>query len=193
MEDFATFCKNMPKAPKAPKQQFINLTPNPVISPKTSWLTKNRLWNLVFLFAVPASIYLAAVMWNAWMLLLPLAITIAIFGFVPVDKSAVDNKEPHAVKAVKSAAYIWFATLIAFCFAGSKILSLIGLELGQFGLGESVFFIFLIPISILCDSNIPLASCFEITDSKNIPSMGSRICVGDSRVPYSIRSQNWKR
>ena len=182
MEDFT-------KLPTSDK----HLAREHVATKQPSWLTTNRLWNLIFLFLVPAEIYLAALMWNAWMLILPLATTITIFGFVPVDKSAADNKEPHAVKAIKSAAYIWFATLIAFCFAGSKILSLIGLELGQFGFGEAVFFIFLIPISILCYANIPLASCIEAKDSKTIPSMGSRICVSDSRVPYSIRSQNWTR
>ena len=159
---------------------------------QTGWLTKNRLWNLVFLFAVPAEIYLAAIMWNVWMLILPLATTIAIFGFVPTDKSAVNNREPQAIKAVKYAAYIWLATIIAFGFAATKILSLIGIELGQFGVGEVVFFIFLIPVSILCYANIPLSSCFEAKNPKDIPSMGSRICVSDSRVPYSIRSQNWK-
>jgi hypothetical protein len=107
---------------------------------QASWLTKNRFWNLIFLFAVPAQIYIAALMWNAWMLLIPLATTIAIFRFVPVDKSAIDNKEPHAVKALKYAAYIWFASITAFGFAASKILSLIGIELGQFGFGEVVFF-----------------------------------------------------
>ena len=68
---------------------------NQTVTIQTSWLTKNRFWNLVFLFVVPAQIYLAALMWNGWMLLLPLATTIAIFGFVPVDKSAVDNREPQ--------------------------------------------------------------------------------------------------
>lgn len=165
---------------------------NQTVTIQTSWLTKNRFWNLVFLFVVPAQIYLAALMWNGWMLLLPLATTIAIFGFVPVDKSAVDNREPQAIKSVKYAGYIWFFFVIAFVIAGSKILSLFGLELGQFGFGEVVFFIFLIPISILCYANIPLSSCVEAKDPKDIPLAGFSSSVGDSRVPYSIRSQNWK-
>jgi hypothetical protein len=160
---------------------------------QTSWLTNNRFWNLFFLFAVPTEIYLAALMWSAWMLLLPLATIIAIFAFVPVDKSAVSNREPQAMKAVKYAAYIWVATIIAFGFAGSKILSLIGLELGQFGFGEVVFFIFLIPISILCYFDIPLSSCVEATDPKDIYSIGSQLSVGDSRTSLSTRSRNWTR
>jgi len=159
-------------------------------SKQTSWLTKNRFWNLTFLFAVPASIYLTALMWNAWMLLLPLAITIAIFGFVPVDKSAVDNKEPQAEKAVKYAAYIWFFTIIAFGFAASKILSLIGIKLGLFGFGEVVFFIFLIPVSILCYFNIPLASCFETSRSGSIHHAASSLSVSDSSTPVGMRLHN---
>jgi len=184
MEDFtkqATVDNTLPKA-------AITLP-----SKQTSWLTKNRFWNLVFLFAVPASIYLAALMWNAWMLLLPLAITIAIFGFVPTDVGTITPAEARKDLFAKAACGIWFATLIAFCFAGSKILPLIGLELGQFGFGEAVFFIFLIPISILCYANIPLSSCVEAKDRKDTPSTGFRSSVNDPRVPYSIRSQNWNR
>jgi hypothetical protein len=157
-----------------------------------SWLTKNRLWNLIFLFTFPIGIFFAAVMWSLPLLLIPLAILIFVFKFAPVDKSAVTNREPQAMKAVKCAGYIWFFTTIAFGFAGSKILSLIGIELGQFGFGEVAFFIFLIPISILCYANIPLSSCIEAKDSKDVYNSGSRFCVGDSRVPYTIRSQNFR-
>ena len=160
---------------------------------QTRWLTRNRFWNLAFLFLVPLQIFIAAAFWSGWMLLFPIATTIAIFGFVPVDTSAADNKEPNAVKAIKYAGYIWFWSIVAFILAGSKILSIFGLEIGQFGFGESVFIIFLIPISILCYANIPLSSCVEAKDSSEITSMGSRLSVGDSRTPYIIRSQNWKR
>lgn len=135
---------------------------------QTSWLTNNRFWNLFFLFAVPTEIYLAALLWSAWMLLLPLATIIAIFAFVPVDEGTITPAEARRDPFAKAACGIWFATLVAFGFAGSKILSLIGLELGQFGFGEVVFFIFLIPISILCYANIPLSSCIEAKDASEI-------------------------
>lgn len=182
MEDFT-------KLPTSDK----HLAREHIATKQPSWLTTNRLWNLIFLFLVPAEIYLAALMWNAWMLILPLATTIMIFGFVPVDEGTITPAEARQDSFAKAACGIWCVTLIAFCFAGSKILSLIGLELGQFGFGEAVFFIFLIPVSILCYANIPLSSCVEAKDPKTISSMGFRSSVGDSRVPYSIRSQNWTR
>lgn len=165
--------------------------PREILSSKqTGWLTKNRLWNLVFLFAVPAEIYLAALMWNVWMLILPLATTIAIFGFVPTDKSAVNNREPQAIKAVKYAAYIWFFTIIAFILAASKILSLIDIELGQFGFGEVIFFIFLIPVSILCYANIPLSSCVERAEPGTIRHAASSLSTSDPKTPVGTRLHN---
>ncbi len=161
-----------------------------VIAKQTGWLTKNRFWNLVFLVAVPAQIFLAAIMWSGWMLLLPLATTIFIFGFAPVDKSAVDNREPQAMRAVKYAGYIWFFTIIAFILAASKILSLFGLELGQFGFGEVVFFIFLIPVSILCYANIPLASCFEAKNPSKIRHSGFLLSSCDGRTSLGNRANN---
>ena len=153
-----------------------------------SWLTKNRFWNLVFLFSVPASIYLAALMWNAWMLLLPLSITIIIFGFVPTDEGTITPTQARKDPFAKAACGIWYVTLISFCFAGSKILPLIGLELGQFGLSEAVFIIFLIPISILCYANIPLSSCVEIKDASELtPSVSS---LNDPRISLGTRIYN---
>ena len=161
---------------------------NQMAATQTGWLTKNRFWNLVFLFLVPAQIYLAALMWNGWMLILPLATTIAIFGFVPTDEGTITPSEARKDPFARAACAIWLATVIAFCFAGSKILSIFGLELGQFGLGEVVFFIFLIPISTLCHANIPLSSCVKIVECSELtPSI---LSTGDPRVSLGTRIHN---
>ena len=153
---------------------------------QTRWLTRNRFWNLAFLFLVPLQIFIAAAFWSGWMLLFPIATTIAIFGFVPVDTSAADNKEPNAVKAIKYAGYIWFWSIVAFILAGSKILSIFGLEIGQFGFGETVFFIFLVPVSILCYYNIPLASCVEKADPSEFNHGGINSSLKSSPLNYGI-------
>jgi len=185
MEDFTKQAPTNNSLPKA------SLT---LPSKQTSWLTKNRFWNLTFLFAVPASIYLAALMWNAWMLILPLAITIAIFGFVPTDEGTITPAEARKDPFAKSACGICFATLIAFCFAGSKILPLIGLKLGQFGFGEAVFFIFLIPIFILCYANIPLSSCVEAKNASEMKRSSSNIFDYSNTMAHRrlSPSQSWR-
>jgi hypothetical protein len=164
----------------------------PESAKQSRWLTKNRFWNLAFLFLVPIQIFIAALFWSGWFLLLPLATTVAIFKYVPTDLGTLTPEQARQDPFAKAACGIFFASLVAFFFAGNKILSLFGLQLGQFSFAESVFIIFLIPISILCYANIPLSSCVEAKDPKDITSMGFRSSVGDSRVPYSIRSQNWK-
>ena len=177
MEDFT-------KLPTSDK----HLAREHIATKQSSWLTTNRLWNLIFLFLVPAEIYLAALMWNAWMLILPLATTITIFGFVPVDEGTITPAEARQDPFAKAACGIWFVTLIAFCFAGSKILSLIGLKLGQFGFGEAVFFIFLIPVSILCYANIPLSSCVEVVERNQIAP--SSLSTSDPRISLGTRIYN---
>lgn len=149
----------------------------------TSWLTKNRFWNLVFLFAVPAEIFLAALMSSGWMLILPIATTIAIFGFVPTDEGTITpvaaRKDPFA----KAACGIFFASLLATFFAKSTIFSI-------FGFSEVVFFMFLIPISILCYANIPLSSCIEAQDASEMSRSSSNIFDQVNTMNYNRLSSS---
>lgn len=161
----------------------------PLQSAKQSrWLTKNRFWNLAFLFLVPVQIFIAAVFWSGWLLLIPLATTVAIFKYVPTDPGTLTPEQARQDPFAKAACGIFFASLVAFFFAGNKILSLFGLQLGQFGFAESVFIIFLIPISILCYANIPLSSCVEAVDRNELtPSI---LSTSDPRISLGTRIYN---
>lgn len=157
------------------------------------WLTKNRFWNLVFLFLVPVQIFIAAVFWSGWLLLIPLATTVAIFKYVPTDPGTITPAQARQDPFAKAACGIFFASLVAFFFAGSKILSLFGLELGQFGFGESVFIIFLIPISILCYANIPLSSCVEKADPSELSSSSNLFNHSNEAAHRRLSpSQSWR-
>ena len=169
-------------------EDFTKNTAAPAKQPR--WLTKNRFWNLVFLFLVPLQIFIAAVFWSGWLLLIPLATTVAIFKYVPTDPDTITPAQARQDPFAKAACGIFFASLIAFFFVGSKILSLFGLELGQFGFGESVFIIFLIPISILCYANIPLSSCVEKADPSELSSSSFDSSFGDNFFSIYTRSSS---
>jgi hypothetical protein len=161
---------------------------------QTSWLTKNRFWNLVFLFLVPAEIYLAALMWNAWMLILPIATTIAIFNFVPADEGTITPQQARRDAFAKAACGIFFASIIALFFVSSTILPIVAMLFGQFALGGAVFLIFLIPISILCYANIPLSSCIEAKDSSEMKRSRSDMFSHSNEMAHRrlSPSQSWR-
>ncbi len=195
MQDFTK--QNMTKLDVSKKTETLKKQPN--------WLTKNRFWNLAFLFLIPAEICLCGIFDSLIpAALIPFTLS-AMFGFITFDKSMIENKDPLAVKCLQYAAYIWFPSMIVCIacffinikptFAGFIIP---GFSSIYFALALSIFVIFLIPILILNYANIPLAACF--IDSKQTkkpvfrrPTNPSRACVGNTDIPLSIRSQNFKK
>jgi hypothetical protein len=150
-----------------------NKTPDAVaISPtaakQTGWLTKNRFWNLVFLFAIPVGIHLSVLMWSWLMLIATISTIIVIFNFVPTDEGTITPTQARGDAFAKAACGIFFASIIALFFVSSTILPIVAMFFGQFALGGAVFLIFLVPISILCYANIPLSSCVEAKDASEI-------------------------
>lgn len=180
MEDFATFCKNMPKAPKAPKQQFINLTPNPVISPKTSWLTKNRLWNFVFWIGMSLGISTAFSLsgmntpsgefslWSSfvfWLTILGVPLTVRHFSKTTFIKDSLfldkEGNELNVVKNVPNGFFTISTTIAITVLTGSMLDKTFNDTSGAFGITLLISVFFLIPTLFFIFKNCPISILFN--------------------------------
>jgi hypothetical protein len=162
MEDFSTFCKNMPTEDK----------------PK--WLSKNRFWNLVFWAGMSFGISLAFSMsgmnspsgefslWSsfvAWLTIIGVPITVKHFSKTTFVKDSIfldkEGQEINIAKDLPSGLLAIIATVVATFLIGAVLNTVFKDISADIKTSLTVSTFFLIPILFFIFKNCPISILFN--------------------------------